>query len=326
MSSAPMTLITIWIVTGIAFIFTTGRLYVRGFVQRRLRSDDYLTIFSMINSIAACGLATKAVSRGLGRHLNSLSPEDQSAAAAWTFAAFFPGLLSFAVPKLAVISLLFMGVAVQLAQFGTMGFLIGDLAEKCEMFDPVQTQKPRGMCVPMQIQVRYFLFGGSISAFADFYLAAYPAIVLYHLQMPPADAWEEEIRTLGRSGLWYCLRRGHHRDRVVNPYTTSLDRQALRRKDHGPLASLHDEIHRRVQRSAKDRHCRSAPDTGQPSHNDDDDFTLTNLPEELSQVHRMDSGIDGMAYNHPCHGTAEGYHIRGDPRPGVIVENPAPKE
>lgn len=47
-NKGPSTLITIWLVTSIAFIFTSGRLYVRGYMQNRLRSDDYLTIFSMV--------------------------------------------------------------------------------------------------------------------------------------------------------------------------------------------------------------------------------------------------------------------------------------
>lgn len=130
---------------------------------------------SQVNSIVACGLATKAVSLGLGRHLDTLTPEDQSAVMVWTFAAFFPGLVSFACPKLAVIALLvrllmpsrfhfcflwFMGAAVQLAQVGTMGLLISDLAYKCHLSDSEQTQKQRGSCVPMHIQVRYYLFAG----------------------------------------------------------------------------------------------------------------------------------------------------------------------
>ena len=128
----------------------------------------------------ACGLATKAVFRGLGRHLDTLLPQDQSAAAVWTFAAFFPGLVSFACPKLAVIALLVrlllpsrphfwflwsMGVAVQLAQFGTMGLFINDLVNKCKLFDSAQTPTPSGHCVPMHTQVRYYIFAGCAFSF-----------------------------------------------------------------------------------------------------------------------------------------------------------------
>lgn len=56
------------------------------------------------------------------------------------------------------------------------------------------------------------------------------------------------------------------------------------------------------------------------------DFTTTTLPEELAPVHRMDSRIDGMTYNHSQCGADDGYHVRSDVRPGVTVENPAPKE
>ena len=49
------TLITIWIVTSVAMLFTTGRLYVRGYMQRRLRSDDYLTVFSVVGYLFSLG-------------------------------------------------------------------------------------------------------------------------------------------------------------------------------------------------------------------------------------------------------------------------------
>ncbi|KAK7956682.1 uncharacterized protein PG986_005904 [Apiospora aurea] len=299
----PRTLITIWIVTGTAIIFTTGRLYVRGYMQRRLRSDDYLTMFSMINSVLACGLGTKAISRGLGRHISSLSPEDKSAATVWTFAAFFPGLLSFAVPKLAVIALLvrlllpsrchfwflwFMGVAVQLAQFGTMGLLIRDLAENCKLFDSVDNQKERGKCIPMHIQVRYYLFAASLSAFADFYLAAYPSIVLYQLQMPGRKKFALSV-ALGcgvvvEGGIIVIASSIPILQPLIDKLvgTRIMGRSRTYFTKHIAIFSDRRKIATTVRRRIRKNQAMTTTTN----------FTTTTPPEELSPVHRMDSGID----------------------------------
>ncbi|KAK7998198.1 mitochondrial protein [Apiospora arundinis] len=411
------TLATIWAVTGVAILFTTGRLYVRGYMQRRLRSDDYLTIFSVVNSIVACGLATKAVSRGLGKHLDTLSPDDQAAATVWTFAAFFPGLVSFACPKLAVIALLvrlllpsrphfwflwFMGVAVQLAQVGTMGLLVGDLVEKCKLFDSVHSPKPRGHCIPMRIQVRYYLFAGcasspgpfeplpaalclaisrlrssrrgrlsdrpasaiinatlALSAFADFYLAAYPSIVLYHLQMPGRKKLALSI-ALGFgvvSGavatyktshipllldpdftyanaelqLWTLVEGGiiviASSIPILQPLIDKLFGARIMGRSRS-FVTKHKAIFSDRRKIATIIRLRIKENQGTTTTTTNF-TTMTTRPEELTVVHRLDSGTDGMAYNYPCHSANVddgNHHIGGSPRPGVVVENSFPKE
>ncbi|KAK8105787.1 hypothetical protein PG999_009146 [Apiospora kogelbergensis] len=342
------TLITIWIVTSVAMLFTTGRFVV------------------------ACGLATKAVFRGLGRHLDTLLPQDQSAAAVWTFAAFFPGLVSFACPKLAVIALLVrlllpsrphfwflwsMGVAVQLAQFGTMGLFINDLVNKCKLFDSAQTPTPSGHCVPMHTQVRYYIFAGSLSAFADFYLAAYPSIVLYHLHMPDrkkvalsialgfgvvsgavATYKTTHIPLLldpdftyanGELQLWTLVEGGiivtassipilqPLVDKVVGARLTGRSRAFVTKRM--AIFSNRRQIATGVRRRIKDNQVTTTTDF----------TTVATQPEGLTTVHQLDSRIDGMACYHPSEGTNDGdghLHItRSEPLSGV-VENFFPKE
>ncbi|KAK6851929.1 hypothetical protein PG995_012054 [Apiospora arundinis] len=157
-------LAVIWTFTGIALFFASARWYVRGWMQRRLRSDDYLIAISVSTGIIACALTTVSVSKGIGRHVEALSQEQRITATLWVYAAYCPSVLSFGLPKLAVIALLvrllvpsrthfwvlwIMGALVQFALLGVVGLL----------------------------------FGRSFSAFVDFYLAAYPSIVLYKLQM-----------------------------------------------------------------------------------------------------------------------------------------------
>ncbi|KAK8038324.1 hypothetical protein PG994_015091 [Apiospora phragmitis] len=208
------TLVSTWSVTGAAAVVATMRIYVRAFMRRNLRSDDYWIMLSVVGasnivfrsaciamhaaaSIASCALTSKAVAHDLGRHVEALSREDQIAVTTWTYIAFCPSVMSFAIPKLAVIALLVrllaprkthymflwgMGITVQLTLLATVGILIRVLDEKCPPFNDVRLNPP-DHCVPVHVQVKWCLFAGSLSAFVDFYLAIYPSAVLYRLQM-----------------------------------------------------------------------------------------------------------------------------------------------
>lgn len=129
---------------------------------------------SQAASIASCALTSKAVAHGLGRHAEALSHEDQVAVTTWTYLAFCPGVMSFAMPKLAVVALLVrlmapkklhywilwtMGIVVQLALLATVGILIRVLVEKCPPFNDI-TLGPPDHCVSVGVQVRWCLFAG----------------------------------------------------------------------------------------------------------------------------------------------------------------------
>ncbi|KAK8117800.1 uncharacterized protein PG998_006081 [Apiospora kogelbergensis] len=193
-------LAVIWTFTGVALVFASARWYVRGWMQRRLRSDDYLIAISVATGIVACTLTSVAVSKGIGRHVEALSLEQRITATLWVYAAYCPSVLSFGVPKLAVIALLVrllvpsrthfwilwsMGVLVQLALLGVVGLLFG----RCQPLLYAIDQSIKGHCLDTKTW-RHFppiwranRLNLAFSAFVDFYLAAYPSIVLYNLQM-----------------------------------------------------------------------------------------------------------------------------------------------
>ncbi|KAK8085808.1 hypothetical protein PG997_007079 [Apiospora hydei] len=206
------TLISIWSLTGVTFIFAFARFYVRGCMAGKLRSDDYLIMLTLVGGLSgfrgsanftnvhsfhanlqscivtSCGLSTKAVDYGLGRHVGTVSQEDQIAVVKWIYLASCPGVMSLAIPKLAVITLLTrllvpgkihqwilwsLGAAVQIFFFTAVVMFLRTLAAKC----PPPPGQPDH---PSQMRPRRY----AASAFVDLYLAVYPSIVLYHLQMP----------------------------------------------------------------------------------------------------------------------------------------------
>lgn len=59
-------------------------------------------IFGIVN----VALTSVAISWGSGRHFDNLTRKQQSESIKWTIAAFCPGILSFALPKVGVVALL----------------------------------------------------------------------------------------------------------------------------------------------------------------------------------------------------------------------------
>lgn len=126
--------------------------------------------------ITSCSLTTKAVNYGLGRHVEAVSREDQMAVVKWIYLGSCLGVMSLAIPKLAVIALLIrllvpgkaqrwvlwaMGAAVNLFFFSVVVIFLRTLAAKCP---PFEVNGVPANCVPVATQVKYCLFAGCRSA------------------------------------------------------------------------------------------------------------------------------------------------------------------
>jgi hypothetical protein len=114
----------------------------------------------------------------------------------WTTAAFCPGVMSFGLPKLAVVVLLtrllnpgkyhrwflwWQGIWAQLTLFATVGVLLGQCMPARSLWDFSITEKK---CFDKKILIGYCIYAGIFSAFVDIYLAIYPTVVLFKLQLP----------------------------------------------------------------------------------------------------------------------------------------------
>lgn len=168
----------------------------------------------------AAAFTTVAVDLGNGRHFNLLTKHQQERVIFWTVIAFCPSILSFALPKLAVVALLTrllnpsrfhkwflwgMGVFCLLTLLATIGTLVG----QCLPPESQWNFDIEGKCAPKEDIIKYSLYAGGMlsawgmgrgkgginctvclhrvsaafSAFVDVYLAVYPAVVLFKLQM-----------------------------------------------------------------------------------------------------------------------------------------------
>lgn len=193
-NKGPWILVTCWLITAISTLFILARVYVRGFIHGKLQQDDYWSVVAQICGYISTALSTLAVANGNGKHFGTLTQEQQENAILWTTAAFCPGVMSFGLPKMAVIYLLtkllnpgkwhkaflwWMGIWCQLTLGATVGVLIG----RCRPAHSLWNFDVEGECFPNHILVSYCIYAGSFSAFVDLYLAIYPAIVLFGLQL-----------------------------------------------------------------------------------------------------------------------------------------------
>lgn len=212
-NKGPRIVAICWTITAFSCLFAGGRLYVRGFMQHRLRSDDYLILVSVVGlsffflwllaatrgtlssltlflfhrhsdtdrpppvqatGVLSCALTAQATRHGFGRHFEALSTAEQTRSTIWTLAAFCPGVMSFAFPKLAVVALLArlllpgarhrfflwaLGLLVQLVLFATVGVLVGRCWPVAYLWD----KSLGGACFDVDVQIAYCLFAGGTS-------------------------------------------------------------------------------------------------------------------------------------------------------------------
>ncbi|KAK4232949.1 hypothetical protein C8A03DRAFT_39380 [Achaetomium macrosporum] len=191
----PGIIATICVVTVLETLFCAARIYTRGCILGRLHLDDYLIILSVMMGWSSVAFSIMAVKSGNGKHFAILTTEQKSGAIFWTMVGFCPGILSFGIPKLAVVALLtrllnpgrihkiFLWCLVTLCLLSLLGcvvVLFGRCTPARSLWD--FNVKPDS-CFSVWILVDYGIYAGTFSAFTDLYLAVYPAAILFTLQM-----------------------------------------------------------------------------------------------------------------------------------------------
>ncbi|KAK4651098.1 hypothetical protein QC762_0089170 [Podospora pseudocomata] len=191
-------------------VFVAGRVYSRVILMGKIYLDDYITLFSICLCIIYVGLAGATISHGGGRHLDTLSQEDVKKALYYTVISFVPGVSSFTIPKFAVVVLLrkllnpgrahriVMWIVSIIYGLLALGMLVINFAQ-CT---PARAQwlEADGKCWDRQITVDYAMALGIYSVLFDFYLAIYPTVVLFQLQLN----WRKKLALSSSLGFGYC--------------------------------------------------------------------------------------------------------------------------
>ncbi|OTA56509.1 hypothetical protein K449DRAFT_162307 [Hypoxylon sp. EC38] len=183
-------------VAAISTLFAVARLWIRVRIMRKFQFDDFMIVISVICSWMSVGFSTTAVHYGSGRHIQTLTQEQIQGAILFTLIGFVPGILSFVLPKLAVVTLLsrllnpsrthliwlwFMCIFCLLTMMGSVGMVFGQCQPSRSQWD---FSVPARFCWDKWISVDYTRGACAFSAFVDFYLSIYPGVVLYKIQLP----------------------------------------------------------------------------------------------------------------------------------------------
>ncbi|KAF4907032.1 hypothetical protein CGCF415_v007546 [Colletotrichum fructicola] len=207
---------TICIIVGISTLFVLGRLFVRTKILGKAHLDDHLTVLSLLLSYVTVGLEIWAVQSGNGRHVGTLSTEQQSAAVLSTISGFPPNVLAYTVPKFAVVALL-----VRILNPGRVHrIVLWSLATICLVLVLLCIIILFAQCTPSRAQwdftitekscwspwvlIDVAILTGAYSAALDLYLAIYPATVLMRLQMNIKKKLILSV-ALGIGSMWFLL-------------------------------------------------------------------------------------------------------------------------
>ncbi|KAK3897401.1 integral membrane protein [Staphylotrichum tortipilum] len=193
----PAVIIVCALFQAFATVFVFARFFCRIRLLDRLYLDDWILMLALCCGWTAVGMTVASVHYGDGRHMDTLTPDQMSQVLLWTIAGFFPGIMAFTLPKLAVISLLcrmlspsrkqqiFMfglGTLLLINAFVCLGMLFGRCRPFRAVWD-VTIPDDQKVCWDFWHIVCYAIFTTAVSLLADLYLAVYPALVLRKLQM-----------------------------------------------------------------------------------------------------------------------------------------------
>ncbi|PKS11181.1 hypothetical protein jhhlp_002942 [Lomentospora prolificans] len=94
------------IMTSLGVLFVAARICSRAISIRKYGADDYLCLVTVAVSLLYLALVSAAITLGGEKHVKTLTREQHGNVLFFTIISFVPGVLSFAIPKFAVVILL----------------------------------------------------------------------------------------------------------------------------------------------------------------------------------------------------------------------------
>ncbi|GAQ47077.1 integral membrane protein [Aspergillus niger] len=197
-NKGQMILSVLWALTGLTSVLVIARMYIRTSLLHNLGPDDWLITASLVMGVVYCAITTINVDMGYGKHAWLLSERTVEHATFLNCLSFLFGIISFAIPKLAVTAMLNRILNPSMTQRICLWTLTGFAAVVSgiciivlfTMCDPPEAlwkthlvTEGKATCKDVWILIDYAIFTGALSAFVDLMLAVYPSTVLMKLHM-----------------------------------------------------------------------------------------------------------------------------------------------
>ncbi|KAH7309199.1 integral membrane protein [Stachybotrys elegans] len=175
------------------------RMYSRVKIIKRTGLDDWTMVIAVILALVTNIIVTLMVHHGVGRHTMHLG-ENQRANAVymiWLSVPFSPGSAAFGKVSIALLLIrlmnrnkvyeAFLWVLIFLLFAITLVLVIITFAQCTPvtfLWDRVRVPPPSGNCWDPAIQQNFGYFQGAFSAASDLFLALFPILIMWDLQMP----------------------------------------------------------------------------------------------------------------------------------------------
>ncbi|EJT75125.1 hypothetical protein GGTG_08963 [Gaeumannomyces tritici R3-111a-1] len=184
----PMVLAATSVLVFLAAVFGLARFYARTWIRRQVYLDDLFVVVSVVLLLYSEVCIYMAVSNGQGRHVDTLTVQQQERVIFWHMLTVPAVLPALGIPKLVVatilVRILVPGPKARAVAWGPA--IMSTLAFIAIVF-VVFFQ-----CLPVRAQGTFPSRTRTFSAFVDLYLAVWPAVIFYSMQM-------SRIKTVGLS-------------------------------------------------------------------------------------------------------------------------------
>ncbi|KAF2679290.1 hypothetical protein K458DRAFT_314560 [Lentithecium fluviatile CBS 122367] len=190
---APMILASLWVMSGVAFLFMGLRFFCKGHFGKRFGWDDYILTVSWVLSVMYAAFLTVAARYGVGHHLLEIPPPYIYWMLFWLDHGLTCTILSVSLSKTSF-AITLLRFAPRPWQRYMIWFVIISLniimtlvvILQYAQCDPIQKRWDAtlaGKCYDHHIIIDYSMFAGAYSAFWDFALALLPWFIIWKLQM-----------------------------------------------------------------------------------------------------------------------------------------------
>ncbi|PNS21063.1 hypothetical protein CAC42_3400 [Sphaceloma murrayae] len=186
-----------WAFFSAGVIVVALRTYTTLFIVRRPKWDLYFTLIAAALAVTSQPFIVKAIYKGVGNDVQKVAPADLVDMLFWQWCYYIPVIISTIFSKLAVATLI---LQIQDRTFPVMRYILyvimtitialgisisSAIFTQCDPVDELWTTDPNSNpnCKNVDLVLKGGTVQGSFSAFGDFFLAIYPAVIFWNLQM-----------------------------------------------------------------------------------------------------------------------------------------------
>ncbi|KAK4107681.1 hypothetical protein N656DRAFT_840245 [Canariomyces notabilis] len=188
-----------WAMFAVTTVIVSLRVFCRAYYVRSnvggLGLDDYITLACLVVFLATCILVTIGSHYGLGKHFETIPPEDVTTALKYNVIISAVLIWTFSLPKFAIIStlqrILTPGIKTTIVfwflALSSQACILATSVWWFKQCDPVERGWDLtlpGSCAPVSILANLGYFTSAYSAFLDVFFALYPIPFIMRLNMP----------------------------------------------------------------------------------------------------------------------------------------------